>query len=150
MNTRCADLLREALDQPAAQRQEFLEQASAGDAALLADLMRLLELDADTDPFLDTPLDGVVAELLAEETDPADALDNLAPGDRIGPWQIISKLGSGGMGSVWLAERADGAYRQRVALKTIKPGMDSATVLAQFRRERNLLARLQHPNIAGL
>jgi serine/threonine-protein kinase len=76
-------------------------------------------------------------------------VDDVA-GDRIGPWQIISKLGAGGMGSVWLAERADGTYRQNVALKTIKPGMDSATVLAQFRRERNLLARLQHPNIAGL
>lgn len=54
------------------------------------------------------------------------------------------------MGSVWLAERADGEFSQRVALKTIKLGMDSAAVLAQFRRERNLLARLQHPNIAGL
>jgi len=150
LNSRCADLLREALDRPPAQRQGFLEQASAGDDALLADLLRLLELDAGPDPFLDAPLDGVVADLLADEPDPADALDNLATGDRIGPWQIISKLGAGGMGSVWLAERADGTYRQNVALKTIKPGMDSATVLAQFRRERNLLARLQHPNIAGL
>ncbi len=54
------------------------------------------------------------------------------------------------MGSVWLAERADGVYSQKVVLKTIKLGMDSAMALALFRRERNLLARLKHPNIASL
>src|SRR5690606_12196084 len=68
----------------------------------------------------------------------------------LGPWRVIRKLGSGGMGSVWLAERADGVYSQQVALKTVKPGMDSASVLAQFHRERSALARLKHPNIASL
>ena len=150
MSQRCAALLREALDLPESERRPFLELASAGDAALMATLLRLLELDDDTDPFLDGPLDGLVAGLLANNVDPEDALDDVAPGDRIGPWKVISKLGSGGMGSVWLAERADGAYSQQVALKTIKLGMDSAMVLAQFQRERNLLARLQHPNIASL
>ena len=150
MNSRCAALLRESLDLPESERKPFLEQASAGDASLLASLLRLLELDADTDPFLDAPLDGVVAGLLGDEADSADTLDDVTPGDRIGPWKVIRKLGSGGMGSVWLAERADGVYSQQVALKTIKLGMDSAMVLAQFKRERSLLARLQHPNIASL
>lgn len=150
MNTRCTALLREALDLPESERRQFLERASAGDVALLANLIRLLELDDDTDPFLDAPLDGYVARLLADDVDPEVILDDVAPGDRIGPWKVISKLGSGGMGSVWLAERADGVYSQKVALKTIKLGMDSAMVLDQFHRERNLLARLQHPNIASL
>ncbi len=150
MSTRCATLLRESMDLPESERRHFLEQASAGDAALLTTLLRLLELDDDSDPFLDAPLDGLVAELLADDVEPDDALDEVALGDRIGPWKVISKLGSGGMGSVWLAERADGVYKQQVALKTIKLGMDSAMVLAQFQRERNLLARLKHPNIASL
>ena len=150
MNTRCTALLREALDLPESERRQFLERASAGDVALLENLIRLLELDDDTDPFLDAPLDGFVAGLLADEVDPEDSLDDVAPGDRIGPWKVINKLGSGGMGSVWLAERADGVYSQQVALKTIKLGMDSAMVLEQFHRERNLLARLKHPNIASL
>ncbi|OJY88730.1 MAG: hypothetical protein BGP25_13130 [Lysobacterales bacterium 63-13] len=120
MNTRCAALLREALDLPESKRRAFLEHASAGDATLLGSLLRLLELDADSDPLLDAPLDGVVADLLADDADAADEVDDVAAGDRIGPWQIISKLGAGGMGSVWLAERADGVYVQKVALKTIK------------------------------
>ncbi len=150
MNTRCAALLREALDLPEAERRAFLEQASADDAELMASLLRLLELDADTDPFLDATLDDVVAELLSDDLGGDALVDDIASGDPIGPWRVISKLGSGGMGSVWLAERADGVYSQQVALKTIKLGMDSALVLAQFHRERNLLARLKHPNIAGL
>ena len=150
MNPRCAILLREALDLPQSGRQHFLEQASAGDPALLASLLRLLELDAGADSFLDATLDEVVVKLLSEDADLSEALDDVAPDDRIGPWRVIRKLGSGGMGTVWLAERADGAYSQQVALKTIKLGMDSASVLAQFRRERNLLARLQHANIASL
>lgn len=85
MNSRCAALLREALDLPDSERQLFLEQASAGDPSLLADLLRLLQLDADADPFLDAPLDDVVAGLLADETDPAQALDDVEPGERIGP-----------------------------------------------------------------
>ncbi|HET9032029.1 MAG TPA: serine/threonine-protein kinase [Dokdonella sp.] len=150
MNSRCADLLREALDLPETERQAFLEQVSAGDESLRACLLRLLELDTDVDPFLDAPLDGVIAGLMANQPVPAEDLDDVAIGQRIGPWKVISKLGSGGMGSVWLAERADGVFSQSVALKTIKLGMDSALVLAQFRRERDLLARLQHPNIASL
>ena len=150
MNPLCAVLLREALDLRKSERRQFLEQASAGDPVLLASLLRLLELDAEADAFLDSTLDEVVVGLLSEDAHLDDATDDVAPEDRIGPWRVIRKLGAGGMGNVWLAERADGAYSQQVALKTIKLGMDSASVLAQFRRERNVLARLQHANIASL
>ena len=150
MNARCTKLLREALDVPTSGRRAYLEQASAGDAILLARLLRLLELDADTNSFLDGPLDDVVAGLLLDQGDSGVAADDVAADDRLGPWRVIRKLGSGGMGSVWLAERADGVYSQQVALKTVKPGMDSASVLAQFHRERSALARLKHPNIASL
>ncbi len=71
-------------------------------------------------------------------------------GSRVGPWGLVRKIGSGGMGIVWLAERADGQFKQRAALKLIKRGMDSDAVLARFLRERQILARLEHPHIAHL
>ena len=71
-------------------------------------------------------------------------------GELIGPWRLIRELGKGGMGVVWLAERADGQFQQQSALKLIKRGMDSDSVLARFLRERQILARLEHPNIARL
>jgi tetratricopeptide (TPR) repeat protein len=69
---------------------------------------------------------------------------------QIGPWRLARKIGSGGMGVVWLAERADGQFEQRAALKLIKRGMDSEAVLKRFLRERQILARLDHPHIAHL
>jgi WD40 repeat protein/serine/threonine protein kinase/tetratricopeptide (TPR) repeat protein len=69
------------------------------------------------------------------------------PGDRIGPYKLLQKLGRGGMGDVWLAEQTEPVQR-RVALKVIKPGMDSAQVIARFEQERQALAMMDHPNIA--
>lgn len=71
-------------------------------------------------------------------------------GKQIGNYLIVGELGSGGMGAVFLAERADGAFEQRVALKLIKRGMDSDVVLQRFFNERRILAALKHPNIARL
>src|SRR6185436_351265 len=68
----------------------------------------------------------------------------------IGRYRCLQEIGRGGMGTVWLAERADGQFEQRVALKLIKRGMDSDEILGRFRRERQILARLEHPNIARL
>src|SRR5437764_13415456 len=68
----------------------------------------------------------------------------------IGPYQIIREIGGGGMGTVYLAERADGQYRQRVAIKLIKTGLSSDVVVRRFRNERQVLAALTHPNIARL
>ncbi len=71
-------------------------------------------------------------------------------GERFGAWQIVASLGTGGMGDVFEAERADGSYRGRAAIKVIKRGMDSAAVLQRFSQERQALARLSHPHIATL
>ena len=85
--------------------------------------------------------------------DPADPAD-LAPasmvGRRLGAYDVVRRIGQGGMGAVYEAVRADDAYRQRVAIKTIWRGADSAVLLQRFRSERQILAGLQHPNIAGL
>jgi len=74
----------------------------------------------------------------------------LPPGTAIGSWRIVRPLGSGGMGTVHLAERDGDGYVQQGALKLIRRGMDSAAVLARFRRERQILSRLDHPHIARL
>src|SRR6185503_18396474 len=71
-------------------------------------------------------------------------------GETIGPYRLGTELGRGGMGTVFLAERADGQFDQRVALKLVKRGMDSAEILDRFRAERQILARLQHANVARL
>jgi len=103
-----------------------------------------------------------VEELLAADNTNAAMLDAKATsmtdvgapderyGDRVGPYEITGELGAGGMGVVYLARRADGAFDQTVALKLIKRGMDSDAILRRFLGERQILASLEHPNIAHL
>ena len=79
------------------------------------------------------------------QTGASEALEHV--GDQIGPYRLLSSLGEGGFGTVWLAERRE-PFVQRVALKVIKPGMDSKAVLGRFEQERQALAMMQHPNIA--
>src|SRR5262249_3629868 len=69
---------------------------------------------------------------------------------RVGPYRLIRELGRGGMGTVFLAERDDDEYHARVAVKLVRPGMDTEVILLAFRRERHTLARLGHPNISRL
>ncbi len=73
-----------------------------------------------------------------------------APEPPIGPYKLLKELGSGGMGVVYLAARADEQYQKRVAIKVIKAGMGGADVVRHFRRERQILAGLDHSNIARL
>ncbi len=74
---------------------------------------------------------------------------SLPVGTRVGPFRILAQIGAGGMGLVYRAERADGQYRQLVAIKCVS-GSDNADALAQFRRERQILAEIRHPHIARL
>src|SRR5208337_38332 len=69
------------------------------------------------------------------------------PGSRIGPYKLLQQIGEGGMGTVYMAEQAE-PVRRRVALKVIKPGMDTRQVVARFEAERQALAMMDHPNIA--
>src|SRR5688572_15966513 len=70
--------------------------------------------------------------------------------ERIGPYRILQEIGHGGMGTVYLAARADEQYQKRVAIKVIKAGMGGDEAVGRFRRERQILAGLDHPNIARL
>ncbi len=105
-----------------------------------------------------TPL-ATGAGLAAAASILAEAPDSIGPsasetiptaGGRIGPWKLLEPVGQGGMGQVWRAERADGAYRQQVAIKLLRTARPDAAEVARLARERQLLARLTHPNIARL
>lgn len=144
IDARVAALLRDVLDQAPPQRAAWIAHACAGEPGLQRTLTRLVELDASSGLALDRPLQALVADVLTASG------DTTVPGERIGSYSLLRKLGEGGMGAVWLAERVEGGFAQQVALKLIRVGMDSVAVLAQFRRERELLAQLSHPDIARL
>ena len=133
---RLSPLLDALLDLQPAARAEELERIRATDPALATDLETLLA-DADGhDDFLHDPLPGI---------HPASR-----QGSRLGPYRLERLLGEGGMGQVWLAERADGLYQRQLALKLLRPGYADPNLRLRFSREREILARLQHPNIARL
>src|ERR687885_656887 len=79
-----------------------------------------------------------------------EAREDLMAGRRVGSYRIVREVGRGGMGAVYLAERADSEFRRRVAVKLIKRGMDTDFILRRFRKERQILASLDHPNVARL
>lgn len=134
----------EALALPADRRSRFLEERCAGDDELRREVQSLLGHEPRASSFLETPavrMPSVVANL--QETSPTRE----KPGDRIGSFELVRVLGEGSFGTVWLAERSE-PFKQQVALKIIKPGMDSRAVLSRFEHERRALALMDHPNIA--
>jgi serine/threonine-protein kinase len=147
-------LLDDALSLPPAQRLAWLAALPAEHAPLRATLARLLAMQAglETDDFLRTlpklaatPADGAQAGLPG----PGASTVVPEPDSVVGPWRLLRELGHGGMGSVWLAERADGSLRRQVALKL--PRLSWARDLAErMARERDIVASLEHPNIARL
>ncbi len=136
-------LLRQALDISGGTREEWIAQQCGDDAELAAELRALLGPEAPH--LLDEQASAIAARLIENDDSPA-----LNAGTRIGAWRIERALGHGGMGMVYLATREGDGYAQRGALKLIKRGMDSAAVLARFRRERQILSQLEHPHIARL
>jgi serine/threonine protein kinase len=120
-------------------RQAFLERACAGNELLRAQVERLLANHFRAGAFLEEPV--AVLETMAE------SVLTEGPGTRIGPYILREQLGEGGMGLVFVAEQTH-PVRRKVALKVIKPGMDSRQVVARFEGERQALALMDHPNIA--
>jgi eukaryotic-like serine/threonine-protein kinase len=137
-------LFEQAQALPLAQREAYLAQHT-GDAAVLAEVRELLAHD-DTGSFLQG---NAAAAVLHTGGRDAPALGE-RQGTRLGPWRLTERLGSGGMGEVWQAERADGAWRGQAAVKLLRRGMDSHSVMQRFALERQALARLSHPHIARL
>lgn len=123
-------LLDAAMERPEAEREAFLH-AQEGDPAIRAEVLELLRAITASEGFLEAPAAPPVEH----------------EGRRVGAWKLIRRIGRGGMGEVWLGERADGRFEQQVAVKLLRHGVEDAP---RFLREQRLLARLQHPDIARL
>src|SRR5690606_14976003 len=95
--------------------------------------------------LLDTPPEIASLALAMTEDDEIASRALAMTGERVGPWRFIRLIGRGGMGQVYLAERADGAFTQEVAIKVLRRGLDTDDLLQRFRSERQILAGLQHP-----
>jgi serine/threonine protein kinase len=137
-------------------RRVFLDQACAGDSALRARLEALLAAAADAEKFFEevAPFGKPSSKESASGTGasigaaiPAEYAFAEHPGSRVGPYKLLQRIGEGGGGVVYMAEQ-EKPVRRRVALKVIKPGMDTKSVIARFEAERQALAMMDHLNIA--
>ncbi len=138
-------IFRETLEKPLGERMEHVREACGQDTSLQQEVLSLLEHDNEVGGTADalSPLTGL-------PTIPGDLLSpELETPGQIGPYKILQLLGEGGMGVVYLAEQSE-PVRRRVALKVIKLGMDTKQVIARFEAERQALALMNHPNIAGV
>jgi eukaryotic-like serine/threonine-protein kinase len=151
---RVLDHLRELFDLPADQLPDALDAIDGEDPELARELRALLDAELRARAFPGEGVGRAAPELLkglVEEPDMAPTDPSAPPmAQCIGPWRLIRALASGGMGIVFLAERADGAFEQRVALKLLHRGLDHAELVARFHDERQILASLAHPNVARL
>jgi eukaryotic-like serine/threonine-protein kinase len=146
-------LLDQALELPPHERHGWLDRLGPEFARLAPTLRYLLTRDAPdaTQDVLDRPprIGDLVAHAFCARSD-AEAGSSLAPGLAIGPYRLMRELGAGGMGVVWLAERTDGLIERPVALKLPLVSLHHRGSAERFARERGILARLAHPNIARL
>ena len=131
-------IYQRALDEPEDGRRAFVEQECGGDAGLAAEVLALLDVplgDADV-------IDEIVESARADEAN--------VEGKRLGPYRLVRSIGRGGMGDVYLAERADEEFEQQVAIKVVSWARLSPSLVERFRQERQILAKLDHPNVARL
>jgi serine/threonine protein kinase len=140
------ELFHSALELPQGERGDFLERTCGGDVSLRAQIEELIETYDEAESFMETPpiLDEASAGALRESDEEALA------GLRLGAYEVIREIGRGGMGTVYLAARADEEFRKQVAIKLITAGFDHESIVQRFRNERQILAGLDHPNIARL
>src|SRR5262245_5257074 len=131
-------IFKVAVKLPTEHRAAYLDQACGTDRELRQEVESLLHAHEESPNFLERP---------ARMGEPGERLNTERPGTVIGPYTLIEQIGEGGMGVVYRAEQKDPIPRQ-VALKIVKPGLDSRQVLARFEAERQALALMDHPNIA--
>ena len=129
-----------ALERPPAERAAFLDTACAGDAGLRREVERLLAADARATSFLEQP---------AVSPSPRESPEPPLP-RRLGPYLLLREIGGGGMGVVYLARRDDEQYEREVAVKILRAGSRDTEAVHRFLAERQILARLEHPDIARL
>src|SRR5687768_12286288 len=141
------EIFQAAVDLLPEERAHYIAQVCAHDTTLKHDVESLLSQHDSAGELLDQPFYGNtelnVFESFVEEEDPM-------LGRRLGAYRIEREIGRGGMGAVYEASRADNEFNKRAAIKLVKRGMDTDFILRRFRKERQILAALDHPHIAGL
>jgi tetratricopeptide (TPR) repeat protein len=166
---RTEHLYHAALERDESERASFLIAACAGDEGLRHDVESLLAHQDQAAAFLEAPALEVAAKALAQDqaagrkvlssataaaggdaVRPCDPDEASLVGERIGPYLLVEVMGQGGMGTVYRATRDDDQFHQEVAIKLIRPGIASGGLLRRFRDERQILATLEHSNIARL
>jgi serine/threonine protein kinase len=137
------EIFQGALERPLAARKQYVENACGDDEELLSEVESLLESDSDAESVLSS----LVADDLKDLTQGSSSTET---GLQVGPYHLVRELDSGGMGAVYLAVRSDDQYFQIVAIKMIRKGLESPDLVQRFRRERQTLATLNHPNIGAI
>src|SRR5262249_36416328 len=120
----------------AEERPTYLDRVCEGDQELRAEVESLMEAHEQAGDLFESP--------------PVPESEDLPPGTRLGPYEIVEHVGEGGMGAVYRAVRADQTFHKEVAIKLVKRGLDLERVSRHFRMERQIMASLEHPNIATL
>jgi len=138
------EVFQAAIDETPSRRAEVLNRCCNGDIEVREAVEKMLSSHDEDNDFIETPAYAVAAELLLENQNPT------IEGKRIGNYKILREIGHGGMGIVYLAVRDDDVYQKQVAIKLVRYGFDTEELLKRFRNERQILARLDHPNIAKL
>ncbi len=137
-------IFSEAVELPPDTRAAFLDRVCADNALLRSEVEALLDVDMAEFAL------GLESRVRNGRRFAPKATGELHSGDHVGPYRVEEEIGRGGMGHVYRVARADGVFEKEVALKLVKRGMDTDEVLARFRRERQVLAGLDHPGIARL
>lgn len=136
-----------ALELEGAERASYLDREYGNDIELRQQVSSLLDSHENATDFMETPAVALVGDIGKLR---GASYELPAQDERIGAYRLIREVGRGGMGTVYLATRDDGQFSQRVAIKVIKRGMDTDAIVARFRQERQIVAALEHPNIARL
>jgi serine/threonine protein kinase/Flp pilus assembly protein TadD len=144
------EIFEQAVEIAPAEREEFLNSSCGDDASLRREVEAMLAADEKADDFIETPAAADASLSLFDRNAPPNTQTIALAGQKIGVYRIEKEIGRGGMGAVFLAERADGEFQRRVAVKIINRHLRSEFMIRRFRQERQILAALDHPNIARL
>lgn len=142
---RLLDLFNRACEEPPEERDGFVVRECGDDAAMLAEVRALLTADAEAEHESFWSKSAIAHTVAADA-----ALAGAAAGSRLGHYRLTALIGSGGMGTVYKAVRDDREFDQVVAVKILKPSLDADRIAARLKTERQILATLDHPNIARL
>ena len=141
------EIFLEAVELAPIERARFLDEKCGADLELRKEIEQLIRQDEEASGLMSRPLiEKSAAQIFVGTLDDRDPLI----GETVGAYQLLEEIGRGGMGTVYLAARADGSFERQVAVKLIKRGMETEFILRRFRHERQVLATLSHPFIAQL